>query len=442
MNKRWANEIWRLGAALAVATIAGLVVDQLLPLLLFTLVLYLLFHVYYLNRLLNWLEARGKTYPPVGRGIWVEIFDQLRRLQKRNQARKKKLTGYLNRFQESTAAMPDATVVLDEQWQIEWINAAAQELLGLNPQQDIAQHIANLIRNPVFKDYLDREDFSQPLEINSPKNEEQYVSIRIIRYSNDRRLFIARDITRIIRLEQMRRDFVGNVSHELRTPLTVLNGYLETIVDDPDDALDEWRHSLKLMHQQAKRMSNIVNDLLMLSRLETEDAPADSSEVSVPAMLATIREDAIALSGDNQHDIRLETDPDVWLVGAGNELHSALSNITFNAVRYTPAKGRITLRWYVCNTGTARLEVEDTGIGIPPQHISRLTERFYRVDVGRSREVGGTGLGLAIVKYVLQRHKGTLRIESTVNKGSTFICEFAADRVVMRSNVVANAESS
>ena len=420
----------------------GLMFGEVRLWLLLTLSLYLVYHMYYLRRLLTWLDARGNTYPPVGRGIWVEIYDQLRRLQKRNAARKKKLAGYLSRFQESTAAMPDATVVLDEHWQIEWINAAAQSLLGLNPQQDIAQHIANLIRNPAFKDYLDREDFSQPLEIPSPKDDEQYLSIRIVRYGNDRRLFVARDITRIIRLEKMRRDFVGNISHELRTPLTVLNGYLETIVDDPDEALDEWRRSLKLMHQQARRMSNIVNDLLMLSRLEIDNAPTDTSEVSAPAMLATIREDAVALSGDQQHDIRLEADEDVWLIGASNELHSAFSNITFNAVRYTPANGRITIRWYLRDNGAARLEVEDTGIGIPPQHIARLTERFYRVDVGRSREVGGTGLGLAIVKHILQRHQATLRIESTVNKGSTFICEFAPERVVMRASVVAGVGAS
>ena len=431
MNNPWTTELWRLGALASFSLLFGSLFQAGTLFLVIALALYISWHLYYIYQLHKWLNNKSKLHPPEGKGVWRDIFDQLYRLQKRNRSRKKKLTRFLSRFQESTAAMPDATVVLDSEWQIQWINSAARELLGLKQQKDAGQYITNLIRHPTFQSYIHKGSFRQPLEIHSPTNEAVYLSIRIVPYGQKQRLLIARDITRLIQLEQMRRDFVANISHELRTPLTVINGYLETMVDENDDGLSDWQHSLNLMHQQTSRMKSIVNDLLMLSRLETNPPSNSKSEVLVPGMLASIREDAEALSGDKNHEITLEVDENLWLRGINNELHSAFSNLIFNAVRYTPEGGKITARWYQDDQG-AHFEVQDSGIGIPPQNIPRLTERFYRVDVGRSRDVGGTGLGLAIVKHVLQRHQAELRIKSIVNKGSTFTCDFPASRIISK----------
>ncbi len=427
MNNPWTTELWRLVALIAFSLLVGSLVQATTLVLLIALSLYLFWHLYHLRQLHNWLSARGRFSPPTGHGIWREIFDQLYHLQRRNRNRKKKLARFLNRFQESTAAMPDATAVLDEQWQIQWINSAARELLGLRPKKDVGQHITNLLRQPAFKHYIEQEKFEQPLELHSPTDDSIHLSIHIIPYGKKQRLLVARDITRLTQLEQIRRDFVANISHELRTPLTVLNGYLETMQDDHDPALAQWQPSLNQMHQQTGRMKSIVDDLLMLSRLETSGPNHGGEEVFVPAMLATIREDAIALSGEKRQTITLDADPQLLLKGVDSELHSAFSNLVFNAVRYTPPGGQIDIHWYRDKHG-AHFEVTDNGIGIAPQNIPRLTERFYRVDAGRSRDVGGTGLGLAIVKHVLQRHQAAFRVKSIVNKGSTFSCDFPPSR--------------
>ncbi len=429
MNNPWTTELWRLAALITIALLSGSAVQASALFLAIALAIYLFWHLYQLRRLHDWLNTKGRFQPPTSRGVWGDIFDRLYRLQKSNRNRKKKLARFLNRFQESTAAMPDATVVLDEQWQIQWINSAARELLRLRPKRDVGQQITNLLRHPAFKRYIEQERFKQPLELHSPASDAVQLSIRIIPYGKKQRLLVARDITRLNQLEQMRRDFVANISHELRTPLTVLNGYLEAMQDDDDPALKPWRPSLDQMHQQTDRMKSIVNDLLMLSRLETSAPNGSSKTVFVAAMLATIREDALALSGDKNHTIRLDADPQLQLKGIDSELHSAFSNLVFNAVHYTPEGGQIDIRWYRDKRG-GHFEVNDSGIGIPPQNIPRLTERFYRVDAGRSRDAGGTGLGLAIVKHVLQRHQATLRIKSAVNRGSTFICDFPPSRII------------
>lgn len=430
----WVSEVWRFVILLIVSATIGYFYDQILVACLAFLAVYLGWHVLNIYRLAKWLERPGKFNLPRGRGIWAEIYNQNYRIQRKNRDQKKKLTNYINRFKESTAAMPDATVVLNRNNQIEWINKAAQDMLGLHPTQDICRHIITLITNQQLADYLDAKDFSMPLEICLSEDPELCVSIRIIPYGKHQHLFIARDITRLKRLEQMRRDFVSNISHELRTPLTVIHGYLESMEDETEEALLEWQPHIRLMIRQSSRMQNIVNDLLTLSRLENEAIPADHlSEVSVPALLETIREEAEVLSEnlDKNLEIVLEVDNKMWLEGVHNELYSAFSNLIFNAVRYTPKGGRVSIRWYKKGQ-MAHFEVEDNGPGIPPDLIPRLTERFFRVDVGRSREVGGTGLGLAIVKYIFERHQSRLDIRSVVDHGSTFACDFPADRIKMR----------
>ena len=418
----WPREIWRISLYLITSLLIGLLIGHPIRMLLLTVTAYLSWHLYNVYHLEQWLLQKGP--PPQGRGIWMEIFDRIYQMQKQSRSRKKRLTHYLSRFKESTSAMPDATVVLNELGQIEWINKAAQKQLGLIPSKDVGQHISNLLRTPEFFAYISKGDFSKPLETHPPLKDYEYISVRIIPYGNNQRLLIARDITPIKRLEQIRSDFISNISHELRTPLTVLRGYLETMqTDDELQNAPHWQRSIEVMNQQARRMQNIVDDLLMLSRMETEQRPGKHEEINVPELLRTIQTAALALGQGKEQKIILEADDTLHLQGNRNELYSAFSNLIFNAVHYTPNGGTITIVWLRDDNG-AHLKVEDSGIGIAPQHISRITERFYRVDTGRSRDTGGTGLGLAIVKHVLQRHKGQLRIFSQVNRGSTFTCDF------------------
>jgi two-component system phosphate regulon sensor histidine kinase PhoR len=417
LSNLWPAEFWRLFAVLLLALIVGAIAGHVGFALAIALTGYLIWH------LIN---------PPDASGIWGEIFNYIYRLQKHNRQRKRRLAAMLNRFQEATSAMPDATVVLGPYGDIQWFNDAAQHLLGLRPSQDGGQRIDNLIRQPEFISYLTRGKYEQSVQLRSPAIEDTTLSVRIVPYGNEQRLLLARDVSHLQRIEQMRRDFVGNVSHELRTPLTVISGFLETLADDKEDpCTQQWGRSLHLMQQQTTRMQHIVEDLLLLSRLETDRSGAPREPVAVPALLEMIREDAVLLSGDKGHEIHLEVDPTLGIYGAERELHSAFANLVTNAVRYTPERGVITIRWYQDSAG-AHFEVADTGSGIAPEHLPRLTERFYRVDVGRSRQSGGTGLGLAIVKHVLTRHDARLRIESEVGKGSLFVCDFAPARIVSR----------
>lgn len=414
-------EIWRVIGLVLIALPLGLATGHTAAALLIAALVYLTYHLYQLRALERWLQNKGRGEPDV-QGVWGDIYYHLYRLQRRNRKRKKKLASMLGRFRESTAAMPDATVVLDHDGLIEWWNDAAGKSFGLKQPHDVGQPLTNLVRHPDLVRYLDTEDFSEALTLPSPVDERVTLSVRVVPYGNNQRLLVARDITRLQLLEQMRRDFIANVSHELRTPLTVISGYLETIQDADDACTGQWGQSLAAMQQQASRMQQIVTDLLLLSRLETEGAQSERYPVDVPALLGMLREDAEVLSKGG-HAITLEAEPGLWLLGSRGELRSAFSNLIYNAVRYTPAGGTIAIRWYADQDG-AHFEVRDTGIGISAQHIPRLTERFYRVDVGRSREAGGTGLGLAIVKHVLMRHEARLTIQSTPGTGSVFACHF------------------
>ena len=430
MSNPWIEELWRTLAIAVVSLFIGWLADAVALTLLLGLGVYAGWHMRQVYRLERWLRYGKHFHPPEARGIWEEIFQLIYRLQQRNRKRKRKLGGMLNRFQQATAALPDATVVLTDGEHIEWWNDAAEQLLGLRYPRDVGQHVGNLIRNPVFVAYLHSNDFDSPIQMPAPVNPQITLSVRLISYANDQRLLVARDVTRIQQLERMRRDFVANVSHELRTPLTVVAGYLEALLDEAadDPAARQWLRTLTSMDEQSRRMQGIVEDLLMLSRLESQTQPDQLAPVAVPGLLAQVREDAQRLSGDQAHDITLEADPELWLLGSESELRSLFSNLAFNAVRYTPAGGRIDLRWYGDAEG-AHFAIRDTGIGIAAHHIPRLTERFYRVDIGRSRGSGGTGLGLAIVKHVLLRHDGRLAIDSEPGVGSTFVCTFAPVRV-------------
>jgi two-component system phosphate regulon sensor histidine kinase PhoR len=360
--------------------------------------------------------------------VWGEVFEHYYRLQRRYAKRKKRLARVIREFRESTAAMPDGTIVLDSDLRISWFNGAAIQLLGLAGNRDIGQPIASLLRAPAFERYIREADFRRPVEVDSPVDLGGRLSIRVVPYGHGQYLMLVRDVTRLQRLENMRRDFVANASHELRSPLTVLGGYLEHMTDD--EAIPEvWSDPLEEMQAQCRRMTTLVDDLLELSRLET-DAPADPDEqpVDVAALVDRIRFEALNQAGGTR-GIETDLDPTLGLAGIETELYSAVSNLVFNAVRYTDPGGRIEIEWRRTDDGGAQFCVRDDGIGIEPKHLPFITQRFYRVDPSRSRSRGGTGLGLAIVKHVLQRHGGRLEIESEPGRGSRFRCLFPAERL-------------
>jgi two-component system phosphate regulon sensor histidine kinase PhoR len=424
MSSPWFQEIWRIVGLLVAALLGALLSNFSLSFcLLLAVSAYLIRHLRNLSNLQEWLSQK-KTPVPDAVGIWGEVFYQLYRLQLRNRKRKRKLANMLKHFQRSTAAMPDAAVVLyGGGREIEWINKAATQLLGLKTPQDLGQAITNLIRAPIFQQYLYSGDEKHSIKMQSPSDSNIMLRLHIVPYSDNRHLLLARDITNLHRLEQIRRDFVANVSHELRTPLTVIAGFTETMLDAEDEFSRQWERPLQLMAQQTTRMQRIVDDLLLLSRLESDIPMGKLQQVHVAEILESIAEEARIVSGDIAHEITLDADPDLMIYGIPEELRSVFSNLVFNAVRYTITQGKIQIRWYADVDGI-HFSVLDTGEGIAPEHLPRLTERFYRVDVARSRSQGGTGLGLAIVKHVLNRHHANLHIESTVGEGSLFRCDF------------------
>jgi len=425
----WSVELRRLSLLIAAAVLAGIPLDHPGLFVIVVLGIYLGWHLRNLHRLYEWLRDGHRFHPPEASGIWGEVFHLLYRLQLRNRKRKRRLTGLIKRFQEATAAMPDATVILDADGSIEWFNGAAQQLLGLHPGKDVGQRIVNLIRHPEFNRFLAMGAINEPMRMPAPVDDTLVLNVRVVPYGNEQRLLIARDVSQQQRLEQMRRDFVANVSHELRTPLTVISGFLETLLDEAEAYPGHLSRSMELMQQQTSRMQHIVEDLLLLSRLETDRTRPPNQAVSVGAVLSMIEEGVEPLAEQKNQTLHFRVDQGLRIYGAEKELYSAFSNLVTNAVRYTPEGGEIHVSWYQDDRG-AHLEVKDTGVGIAPEHIPRLTERFYRVDVGRSRESGGTGLGLAIVKHVVSRHDGNLRISSVQNRGSTFSIDFPDSLIV------------
>ncbi|NWG86288.1 MAG: phosphate regulon sensor histidine kinase PhoR [Hydrogenophilaceae bacterium] len=391
------------------------------------LALYLLSHLQQHARLLAWLLKPGRSLPRSD-GLWGETFYRLDKLMRSHLDTEHRVSAELDQMQEATRLLPDGVVILDTQNRIQWFNEAAQAMLALRPERDFGQFVSYLVRNSRFNEWLAGEDYTQPLSIAAPSASEKNLSLRMVPLSHEQKMLLAHDITEIDRVEAMRRDFVANVSHELRTPITVIVGFLETFaeMEKPDTA--QFKQHVALLREQSDRIRRLVDDLLTLARLEG-DSDVSDAPVDVPALCRRMLEEARSLS-HGRHDITLEADAHVWLLGSEHELYSAFTNLVSNAVRYTPEGGRIGIRWREREGGGAEFSVTDTGEGIEPQHIPRLTERFYRVDRGRSRATGGTGLGLAIVKHTVQRHQGRLRIESTVGKGSTFAACFPPERVI------------
>ena len=392
------------------------------------LVLYIghtLRHLYELDRVLDG-QARMPLFET--RGFWAELLARADKLRAKARSRKKKYHRLLREVRESTGALSDGGIILNADREILWFNPAAARLLGLNAATDIGNRIDNLLRHPSFAAYLTAPK-SDGISVPSPKDDHGWITVQVIPYGKDQSLAIIRDITHEMKLERTRRDFVANASHELRSPLTVISGYIDALADDPDMP-EPWRTPVIEMQRQAERMTRILRDLIELTRLESADSIAPRDFVDVVAMLRPI---AAEFHGRGGLNVTLDAETDAALLGRESELHSIFYNLVNNAVRFTPAGGSVRMVWRLDDAG-AVFEVIDTGIGIPEEQIPRVTERFYRVDPGRSRATGGTGLGLAIVKHALQRHDGKLTISSREGEGSTFRCHFPRERVVLRAD--------
>lgn len=423
------KDIWRLSLLATLAVAIGATSGYLGVALAVAGALYIAWMQRNLSRLLAWLRDPKSTEPPEHEGILEEICLEIDYLRERHKKRKKKLQSYLKQFQQATRALPDATVVLDADGAVQWANDAAGRYLGIRWPDDVNQRITNLVRLPALRDFVLARDETKTIEITSPTDPNRHLSVLLAPYSRNQWLFVARDVTQLHRANQIRSDFVANVSHELRTPITVFRGYLEALESQQNLCPPTWQTPLTHMVEHAARMQLLVEELLLLSRLEQEDKVKDPQPVQVGEMLAEIQKQARRLSGEREHIFSLEAEADLRIMGSEQEIYSAFSNLVFNAVHYTPMKGVIKIRWYKDAAGP-HFEVQDNGIGIAEEHLDRITERFYRVDVSRARAYGGTGLGLSIVKHVLARHGATLAIKSRLGEGSTFRCDFPPELIV------------
>lgn len=392
-------------------------------------------HLYNMDKMVRWAQQPLGTPVPHATGIWDYLFANLSRHARIALEQREQLARSLARFREASQAMPDGVIYLSQHRTIEWANAAAERYFGLDTERDLGRAVTTLIRDPDFVRYLDEHNgdhhHAEPLVLRSQRQDGLSLAIQIVPFGEDLEMVLARDITQLERLETMRREFVANVSHELKTPLTVVNGFVETLIDAGEDITNEEQlHYLNVTLEQSQRMQHLIEDLLTLSSLQSGSEPASQDPVDVQTLLRSVLHETEVLS-HGRHDITLEAGEAVTIQGNQKELHSAFSNLASNAVRYTPEGGSIRLRWHMKEDGSGEFAVEDSGIGIAAEHIGRLTERFYRVDRGRSRETGGTGLGLAIVKHVLTHHQAQLSIHSEPGKGSCFSVRFPAKRLTL-----------
>jgi two-component system phosphate regulon sensor histidine kinase PhoR len=418
-------------AILFVSLLAWAIFGALTATLFFSITMFvrLIFHMRQLAALEQWAVSPETCKVPEGSGLWEEVFTRLNKMMRKQREAREKHAAALQQIEQATSALPEGVAILDASDHIEWCNPLAESHFGLDGSRDIGQQITYLARQPEFVKYLADASYATPLILRGTRQEDLVLSIKVVPYGINKKLLISRDITHLERIETMRRDFVANVSHELRTPLTVVNGFVETLQDMPKLDNDMSRRALTLMGEQTKRMEGLVNDLLTLSRLENSQNALEEELVDVCTLLQTLTQEGQALSG-GRHEFKLELNCGLKIRGNTNELRSAFGNLISNAVRYTPDGGEIVLHWSKQADDTLMFSVQDSGLGIAPEHLPRLTERFYRVDRSRSRETGGTGLGLAIVKHIANRHQALLNIVSQEGKGSKFSIIFPANRQV------------
>lgn len=381
-----------------------------------------------LARLRKYILADSVENMPLPSGFWEEVFFRLQRLVRNLKQRIRSIEQQHDHFIEAFQASPNGIVMLDESDQIEWCNSIAERFFGLIFKRDVMQRINFLIRRPEFIQYLNKRNFEEPLlmERMGPDGSLSLM-LQAFPFGQKRHLLLVQDVTDLQKADAMRRDFVANVSHEMRTPITVLMGFLETVqsLELKKDQQDQY---LDMMMSQAQRMKSLVEDLLTLANLESNALPATNTVVKIETLMALIKNDAEALS-QGKHSLSFDVNSAHNLLGDEREILSAFSNLVSNAIRYTPDVGAISVEWKVNEQGRGEFSVTDTGPGIASEHLSRLTERFYRVDRSRSRDTGGTGLGLAIVKHIANRHQAQLVIESTPGRGSKFMLRFPKERV-------------
>lgn len=431
MQQDWRSEINRILILLGMAAFLGWLFNHLLLFLLLAAWGYIGFSLVQMRRLNKWLRELTRdldAQPPYSTGFWDALFDGFYRLHRGERMANRELQQILARAQASVSALDIGVILIDGENSLEWWNVAAGALLGIRYPQDQGQPITNLLRDPGFISYLEQKAFQEPLALASPVNASLVLEFQLTQLGEREKIMIVRDITRLHKLELTRKDFVANVSHELRTPLTVIGGYLENLSENRQALDPKWHKALEQMQQQARRMENIVTDLLLLSQLETKPASQQLTSVDVHKLLEDVSHDLRNIFADKRHQVIVDCPGGLSLTGSRDELYSAISNLAVNAAKYTPPGGTIEL---VGQRSGNQLEISvvDNGIGIDPQHIPRLTERFYRVDAGRSSGNGGTGLGLAIVKHILVRHDGSLSIRSKPGQGSRFVCRFPQSRI-------------
>ncbi len=426
---RW-NAFWILLTLVIISLISWAAFDAVTALCVFSIgvVVYLCAHLYWVHQLNKWLNKPIINHIPNGAGIWEDVFASLYQEYRRHSRSQTQLSSALGRFRHAASALPDGVVVLNAENEIEWCNPPAEKTLGLNLKQDENQPINYLVRHGGFVSYLNEQDYAEPIKLKSWRNNEVTLEIQLIPFGTKQKLLICRDVSPVEKLEAMRRDFIANVSHELRTPLTVVGGFVETLLDMEGAVPASTRSYFNMMQEQTSRMGRLIEDLLTLSQIESNAQPPEEAEINMSDLIQMLFNDANALSM-GKHQITLQLEANVNILGASEELQSALGNLVSNAIRYTPSGGSIEIGWRI-EFEHAVFSVKDNGIGIEQRHIDRLTERFYRVDRSRSRETGGTGLGLSIVKHILTRHQAKLKIYSVSGEGSTFSVAFPKSRMI------------
>lgn len=416
------NIIFRLIVLLLISAFIGWVFNHLLIAVILSCLGVIFWHYHHLFKLIDWLLKSKSLSPPRSNGVWGFLYDSLHQQIRRQRNKQKVLNEKIRRFRDGAEALPDAALMLSDDLNIEWGNKKAQSLIGVRWPDDIGLRIDNLLRDPGFSEYLALEKFDSPCILASPIHLDMQLEIRLMSYGSDHVLLLARDISNIQRLEDMRRDFVANVSHELKTPLTVVRGYVEMIQASEDTLDDHWQKAFQTIEGQVSRMDRLVEQLLNLAKVENNSAD-EKQWVNMDQLIRTLVEEVTWLNQDKQHEIILNISTDIAVLGFETELKSACANLLSNAIAYTQPKGCIEVSWQVMGD-KAIFSVKDNGGGIKPEHLNRLTERFYRIDRSRSRDTGGSGLGLAIVKHVLHHHQAELIINSHWGKGSEFSIHF------------------
>ena len=435
----WSKNIIQLGIFVLLIIVLGNIFDDFILSVAIATIAILGFNFYQLYKLNQWVWHSKKLSPPKVYGAWEYIYEGIYQLQRRQRGKRKELSELVKRFRKGAEALPDAVIILDNDATIIWCNRLARLELGIKWPDDLGMRIDNLLRHPEFVEYFHTGDFTYPLEVPSPANPRKTNEYRIMPYGDDNLMLISRDVTRVSQLEDMRRDFVANVSHEMRTPLTVINGYLEMLPMTSLDADPLAHKAIYEMSTQTQRMQNLIEDLLVLSRIESSSERIYEHIVNMPSMFAQIAMEARQLNTEKQHKIEFHIDPDLHVYGVEGELRSACSNLIFNAVHYTPDRGNIDVYWSKVGND-AVFKIVDDGDGIDDKHILRLTERFYRVDKARSRKTGGSGLGLSIVKHVLNHHNSLLEIRSIVGQGSEFSFTLGAELIPVESPKTSHAK--